>query len=183
MSRADKYGMFEIPVGSPTGGPAFGERLDPITATVVLLGASTAMSAISSIQQGKAEKAAADYNANISLQNAQISRVNAEAEAGQIGRENYLRLGAIRAAAGRNGGVSGEGSVLDILGDVAGQGELEKQQAIYQGELSARGYTNTATLDRFSGKNAQRAGYMKAGADILGGAANAYGTSQRLNRK
>lgn len=148
-----------------------------------IVAASAVVSAVSSIQQGKAAKAASDYNATISMQNAEISRSNARAEAGQISRENYLRLGAIRAAAGRNGGVSGEGSVLDVLGDVAAQGELEKQQALYQGDLAARGYTNTATLDRFSGKNAQRAGYMKAGTDLLGGAANTYTSYNRLNRK
>lgn len=148
-----------------------------------IIAASAVVSAVGAIQQGKAAKAAADYNATISMQNAEISRSNAQAEAGQIGRENYLRLGAIRAAAGRNGGVSGEGSVLDVLGDVAAQGELEKQQAIYQGELGARGYTNTATLDRMQGKAAQTAGYMKAGTDLLGGAANAYTSYNRLNRK
>lgn len=146
-----------------------------------IVAASAVVSAVSSIQQGKAAKAAADYNATISLQNAEISRSNARAEAGQISRENYLRLGAIRAAAGRNGGVSGEGSVLDVLGDVAAQGELEKQQALYQGELGARGYTNTATLDRIQGKSAQRAGYLKAGTDLLSGGASAYGTYKRLN--
>lgn len=146
-----------------------------------IMAATAVVGAVGAIQQGKAAKQAADYNAQISMENAQISRSNAAAEAGQISRENYLRLGAIRAAAGRNGGVSGEGSVLDVLGDVAAQGELEKQQALYQGELGARGYTNTATLDRMQGKSAQRAGYMKAGTDLLSGGASAYGTYKRLN--
>lgn len=155
-----------------------------ITAAAIpwIIGATAVVGAIGAIQQGNAAKAAADYNATISMQNAEISRANAAAEARQIGRENYLRLGAIRAAAGRNGGVSGEGSVLDLLGDVAAQGELEKQQALYQGDLAARGYTNTATLDRFSGKNAQRAGYMKAGTDLLGGAAGAFGAQAKLTQ-
>lgn len=148
-----------------------------------VVAASAAISAIGAIQQGKAAKAAADYNATINLQNAEIARSNAQAQAGQIDRENYLRLGAIRAAAGKSGGASSEGSVLDVLGDVAAQGELEKQQAIYQGELGARGYTNTATLDTFSGKSAQTSSYYKAGAELLGGGASAYSTYSKLNRK
>lgn len=147
-----------------------------------IIGASAVVSAIGAIQQGKAAKDAANYNAAIAEQNAAISRSNAAAEAGQIDRENYLRLGAIRAAQGHTGGVSGEGSVLDVLGDVAAQGELEKQQALYQGELAARGYSNTAALDRFSGKAAQRASYFKAGSELLAGGAQAYGASQRLTR-
>jgi hypothetical protein len=147
-----------------------------------IMAASAAVSAIGAIQQGKAAKAAADYNATISIQNAQIARADAAAMAGQQDRENYLRLGAIRAAQGKSGGEVGEGSVLDVLGDTAAQGELEKQNIIYQGEQRARGFTNTATLDTFSGKQAQTAGYMKAGSELLSGGANAAYAYNRLKR-
>lgn len=144
--------------------------------------AATAVSAISAVRQGQAAKAAADYNALINQQNAGIARSDAAAQAAQVDRENYLRLGSIRAAQGKSGGVAGEGSVLDVLGDVAAQGELEKQYALYQGEQRARGYGNTATLDTFSGRNAQTAGYLKAGTELLSGGAGAYTTSQRLKQ-
>lgn len=170
-----------MPAGDPLGGPAYGKREDPFTMALVVGGASV-VSAVGAIQQGNAAKAAANYNATINMQNAEIARSNAAAEAGQISRENYLRLGAIRASAGRMGGSSSEGSVLDVLGDVAAQGELERQQALYQGELGARGFTNTATLDQFQGKAAQRASYFKAGSELLGGGADAYGAYRRLNR-
>jgi hypothetical protein len=146
-----------------------------------IMAASAAVSAIGAIQQGKAQKAAADYNAAISIQNAQIARADAAAMAQQQDRENYLRLGAIRAAQGKSGGVANEGSVLDVLGDTAAQGELEKQNILYQGEQRARGFTNTAALDTFSGKQAQRSSYMKAGSELLGGAANAASAYYRLN--
>jgi len=179
MARADKYGLLEIPAGDPFGGPPAGLRQDPITALLV---AGTAMSAIGAIQQGRAQKAAADYNATINMQNAEIARRNAALEEKQAEREDYLRLGAIRAAQGKAGGMAGEGSVLDVLGDVAAQGELERQNIIYRGELNARGFTNTAQLDRFSGKQAQRAGYMKAGSELLTGGAQAYSAYTKLGR-
>lgn len=144
--------------------------------------AGAVIGAISAIQQGRAANAAAQYNATISEQNAAISRSDAAAQATQIERENTLRLGAIRAAQGRAGGAAGEGSVLDVLGDVAAQGELERQQAIYQGELRARGFTNTAQLDRFSGRQAQSAGYMRAGAELLSGGSRAYNSYTRLRQ-
>jgi hypothetical protein len=147
-----------------------------------IMAASAAVAAVGAIQQGKAAKAAADYNANISIQNAQIARADAAAMAKQQDRENYMRLGAIRAAQGKSGGEIGEGSVLDVLGDVAAQGEMEKQNIIYQGEQRARGFTNTATLDTFSGRQAQKSGYLKAGSELLGGAANAGSAYYRLNR-
>ena len=147
-----------------------------------IIGASAAISAVSAIQQGKAARAAADYNATIELQNAQIARADAAAQAQQQDRENYLRLGAIRTAQGKAGGAANEGSILDVLGDQAAQGEMEKQYILYQGEQRARGFTNTATLDAFSGRNAERSGYLKAGSELLSGGANSYTAYRRLNR-
>lgn len=142
--------------------------------------AGAIFSAVSAISQGNAAKAAGDYNAQIAEQNAAIARQQAEAQARQQDRENYLRLGAIKAAQGHAGGEAGAGSVLDVLGDVAAQGELEKQDILYRGELAARGYMNTAALDRYSGAQAQSASYLKAGSELLSGGAKAYDSYDRL---
>lgn len=147
-----------------------------------MMAASAVIGAIGAIQQGNAAKAAANYNATISTQNASIARSDAAAQATQIERENYLRLGTIRAAQGKAGGAAGAGSILDVLGDVAAQGELDKQFALYEGEQRARGFTNTAALDTFSGKQAQTAGYMKAGTELLSGGAKSYSAHQRTQR-
>ncbi len=147
-----------------------------------IIAASAVVSAVGAIQQGKAAEAAANFNATVAQQNAQIVRTQAKADARQSERETYLRLGAIRAAQGKSGGAAGEGSVLDILGDTAAQGELEKQDIIYRGELRARGFTNDATLDIAQGKAAKTAGYLKAGTDLLSGGVNAYGAYTKLNR-
>lgn len=147
-----------------------------------ITGAAAVVGALSSIQQGRAARAAADYNAQIEMQNAGIARADAAAMAIQQDRENYLRLGSIRAAQGKAGGSASDGSFLDVLGDQAAQGELEKQQILYQGEQRARGYTNSATLDTFSGRNAERAGYLRAGTELLAGGANAAYQYNRLTR-
>lgn len=144
---------------------------DPISWVVI---AASAVSAIGAIQQGQAAKASANYNAAIADQNAQLSRQQAQANATQQARENYLRMGAIRAAQGHSGGEGGSGSVLDVIGDVAMQGELQKQNILYQGELQARGYGNTAALDRSQGKNAVTSSYFAAGSALLQGGANYY---------
>lgn len=144
--------------------------------------ASAVVGAVGAIQQGKAAKAAADYNATISAQNAAISRSDAAAQAQQADREAYMRLGSIRAAQGKSGGVANEGSVLDVLGDVAAQNELERQDIIYRGEQRARGFTNTSQLDTFSGKSAETSGYLKAGTELLGGGARAYDSYSRIKR-
>lgn len=147
-----------------------------------IIAATAVVSAVSAIKQGQAAKAAAEYNAKINEQNATIARQQSLEQAKQADRETYLRLGAIRADAGKNGGASGTGSVLDILGDTAAQSELAKQDILYRGELQARGYTNTSTLDTYSGNTAQSGSYLKAGSELLSGAANTYTTYSKLNR-
>lgn len=136
--------------------------------------ASAVVGAASAVQQGRAAKAAGEYNAAINEQNATISRDEARRLALQHDREMYLRLGAIKAAQGKSGGAAGEGSVLDVLGDVAAQGELERQHILYRGELKARGYQNTAALDEFSGRQALNASYLRAGSELLEGGSRAY---------
>lgn len=148
----------------------------------IMMIAAAAVSAYSAIQQGKAAEAAGNYNKVINDQNAAIARSDALAQAEQAKRENYLRLGSIKAAQGKSGGEAGIGSVLDVLGDTAAQGELDRQMILYQGEQRARGYTNTGNLEQYKGEAARTTSYYKAGSELLGGAANAYGAYNGLKR-
>lgn len=145
-----------------------------------IIAASAVMSAVGSIRQGQAAQASAQFNATVATQNADIARQEAAAQAQQQDRETYLRLGTIKANAGKNGGGMA-GSALDVLADTAYQSKWETQQTLYQGELKARGYTNTANLDITEGENAKQASYMKAGSDLLGGAGNSYMSYKKLN--
>lgn len=144
--------------------------------------AAAVVGAASAVRQGQIAKATGDYNRKINEQNADFAREEALVKARQHDREMFMRLGAIKAAQGKNGGAAGEGSVLDVLGDAAAQGELERQYITYSGELKARGFQNTAALDSASGREAQRGSYLRASGELLGGASDAYGTSLKLNR-
>ena len=142
----------------------------------------TVTSAIGALRQGEASSSAAKFNAQINEQNAQIARQNAAEQAAESDRDMYLRLGMIRANQGASGGQSGQGSVLDIIGDAAAQGEKNKQNIVYQGELKARGYTNTATLDTYSGNEARTGSYLRAGSELLVGGTKAYESYNKLKR-
>src|SRR5258705_343690 len=80
-----------------------------------------------------------------------------------------LRTGAVTAAAGASGGKQ-QGSVLDVLGDVGAQNEIQRQDIIYRGALAERGYNNSATLEDVSGQQAERSSYLQAGSELLQGA-------------
>jgi hypothetical protein len=149
-------------------------------AVPILMYASAALAAYGAIQQGKADQAAATFNAITSMQDASMARSEALLQAQQTQRENVMRIGAIRANQGASGGTA-EGSFLDVVGDVAKQGELERQYQIYRGEAAARGHTNTATLDFAQGRAANDASVTRAGSELLGGGARATGALRRVS--
>lgn len=137
---------------------------------IAMVIASTAVAAYGVYQQGQAQKSSADYNAKVAEQNALIARQQAGLRARQQDRLNRLRLGSIRAAAGASGGMTGEGSVIDIIADQALQNELQKQEILYEGELKARGFDASAGLSRLEGSAASTASKIGVGSTLLSGA-------------
>ena len=147
----------------------------------IMQAAGTALSVFGQLKEGKSKKQAAEFNEKVNLQNAELALTEARDNARLVDRQNYLLRGSIVAAAGASGGTQG-GSVLDVIADAAAQGELEKQMIIYRGQLKARGYLNTAQLDEYGGEVAQTGSYLRAGAELLGGAVNTYKSYTSLKR-
>lgn len=167
--------QFALLLWQPPGLPA-----DLVTGYFVipyLAYAAAAVSAYSAIRQGQAGKATASYNAAIQEQNAARAKQQAGIQAEQSQRETYLRLGTIKANAAKNGGTSDQGSVLDVLGDSAAQGELQRQSIIRAGDYRAQDSTNTALLDTYQGQNAETAGYTSAASSLIGAGSTAYTNS------
>ena len=153
---------------------------------VPLMIAGAAVSAIGSIQQGRAANQAAQYNAAVMDRNAVIQSNNAilarqqGVSASEQQRKDAARkMGAMRAGYAASG-VQMEGSPLEVLGASAAAAELDTLNTVYNGELKARGLENdaqglreTANLDRMRGKNAQTQGYFNAASSLLTGAGKA----------
>lgn len=139
------------------------------TVALVAMAAGAAVSAYGQIKGGRDTKKAMDRNAQVLERNAVIARQQARAEADTQQREARQRLGAMRAGYGASG-VAVEGSPLDALADSAQLAELDRQNLIYNGELKAMGYQDSASGERFAGRNAQTSGYMGAASTILTGA-------------
>lgn len=147
---------------------------------LILTAASTAVAVYGARQQAKAAEQAADYNAEVAEQNAGIAREQAALRAQQIDRENRLRLGATKAAAGASGISGGAGTVIDVVGDLVTQGELQRQEALYEGELRARGFTIDRDLSRAEGRNARSAGRINAATALLSGGSQMAQQGQAL---
>lgn len=181
------------------GGGGFLASLGGLAGAASLAGsvASTFLGVRGAQQETAANVAAARFNANIALQqvqihkqNAEIARSQARGEAAKVDRLSRIRLGAIRAATGASGGVISEGSSIDILMDVAAQGELERQEALFEGELAVRrealaalGAQQTAGLFGLNEESARRAGGLRAGRELLGGVTDLLAVGSRFLRR
>lgn len=145
-----------------------------VTAGAAILGAS------SSRKAGKAAQAAAEADAARARENAEIEKENTVLAVRQHDREQYLRMGALRAAQGKSGGTQTSGSFLDILADTAAQGELERQNLRRAGAIRAKGFYDAADQSSLRGSYARSASTLKAGSELLGGAVTAYDQFTRV---
>lgn len=151
-----------------------------------IMAAGAAVSAYGVIQQGRAAKREANYQAAMDENNAISSgyaavqeQQNAAREADSI-RDERLRVLSSQRSAAANSGLMISGSVNDVMMDSAIESEKEAQMAIYRGNINAYNmrqqgvnYRTQASLTRMAGSNAKKASRFTAGSTLLTGAANA----------
>lgn len=137
--------------------------------------AASAVSAMSTMRAGAAQKNAAEYNAKVAEMNADQARDAAAAEAFGIEEAGRRTQGTVRARAAASGLLLEEGSPIEILAANAANIERERAGAIYRGEVAARGFEQRAVLDRYAGNQARQQSYFAAGSTLLGSVGRAVG--------
>lgn len=141
--------------------------------STLLLVAGTAVSAVGQLASASAAKNASNFNAQVASNNAIAARQTAAANAARESRLSRKRLGALRANIGASG-ITLAGTPLDLLEDSAAEEELNRLSIIQGGETQARGFENTASLDRAAASNAQTAGFFGAGSELLLGGSKLF---------
>lgn len=180
-SQSRFWSAFE-PVGDPTGGPAYGERREPVTIMLVASAAVGAMSAISQANaassQAKSQANAAEYNATVDKQRADVAMQQSNANEDAQRRSSRIALGQQRAGLVESG-IGTDGSAADLAGQSSLNAEMDALNIRYQGKLQASGAlaqqgldSYSATAARSNASNIQTAGYFNAGAAAL----SSYGT-------
>lgn len=142
---------------------------DPVSAFAMVSMAGGAMGAIGSHYQAEGQAQAQEFNAQIAERNAGLSRQAAEYNALLLERQSRKILGGIRAGAAASGGSGLDGSLLDILADSARSAEMDRQQTLYQGELKALGYEDSAKLARMGADSARTAGMFSSISQLITG--------------
>jgi hypothetical protein len=133
------------------------------------------MSWIAAVGQGLG--AGANYesgvqNAEIATQNAQQERELSMEQVRQADRQEFLRIGEMRAAAGASGATGG--SFADVMGDAAAQLTLQKQSIQFAGAVNTERLLTGAAVSMAKGQNALLSG--------TGAAASTLGASYAKDR-
>lgn len=149
---------------------------EPTTIGLVTTGLSTAFSVYSGIQEGKAAKSTAEYNARVAENEAQTTR-NTATEQENIQRQKVAQvLGTQRAQLGAAGIELGSGSALQMQTDTIDLGEVDALRIRSQGDDKYRSLMESANLSTIQGNNAYISGLAKAGGSLLSGVGSVLGT-------
>ncbi|MFZ5692457.1 MAG: hypothetical protein ACOY5F_14505 [Pseudomonadota bacterium] len=147
------------------------------------------------MQSGQAAAASGRYNAQVSEMNATLAdrRAKDAIERGQLAEQRKRQevagiVGKQTASMAANGVDLTFGSPLDTLIDTATLGEIDAltirtnaNREAYDYRVQASSQRSQATLQRSQADSAETAGYLKAGATILGGGAQSYGRYKGLS--
>ena len=149
--------------------------------------ASTVLSVASSIGQGKAQADAAKAEARSTQQVAQYNATQLRQQAGQerataqraaIEQRRRGRLARSRAVnlAGASGAGVDDPTVVNILGDLAGEGEYNALAELYSGEETAKGLEAQAAAGLAEGDMMASAARIRGRAARRAGSIDATGT-------
>jgi hypothetical protein len=132
------------------------------------------VSGISSIAGGSAQAEQAKYQAQALKQQADMERAAANREAMRKRKEADRIASGQQAAAAASGGGATDPTVLDIMGETAGEGEIQAQELQYGGEVRAADLMNQAAMIKAAGKQAKTVGIVRGAASILSGGSKLY---------
>ena len=136
------------------------------------------VTAYAAYEQGQTQQAIGKYNQKVA-QNEAIARRQAAAIEADNKREQYASiLASQRAGLGGAGVISSEGTPLLVQMESAERAALNEARIRYSGEVGARASESEAIIQGYIGKKAAQRGYIQAGASLLQGAADAYGSYQ-----
>jgi hypothetical protein len=143
------------------------------TASVIgLIGA--AAGAAGGISQAQAAKKQADFQANVSAQQAEQERLAASEQERDYRKAQSDRLAQIRASMGASGTDTSTGTTLLAISDFEGESERNALRIRSGGDIRASRLEQQGSLYRMAGKSQQSAGYGRAGSSLLSGAAGYF---------
>jgi len=124
------------------------------------------LSSYGSLQEGYARGNAAEFNANVARQNAELTRQQTIEDERRFRVQTRKALGGLKTAYSASGVTQG-GSVLDVLQESAANAELDALTMRHAGETKRIGFLNEAMLQDYAAKYAIKGAKINAAASLL----------------
>lgn len=145
--------------------------------STILSAGGTALSVMGSIQQGRAAKAAANFQAAQMEQRAKAEMATSQRQAIEQRRQGRLMESRARAM-GASGGVAlSSPSLANILGGIDFEATQAADTTLAVGKETAQGYRTGAEAQRIEGRQAERAGLYGAAGSLATYGMSASGQS------
>ncbi|WP_065760234.1 hypothetical protein [Pseudomonas defluvii] len=143
-------------------------------ALVTALVAGTAMSAYSSVQQGRQAKLTADAQSDQAQIDADNAASAAVVQADRIRKMARIQAGEANAALAASGVEVGAGTAVNINEEIYKNAEEDAAMTIFNGENQRkRGYVDASNIS-LAGRQAQSSANMQAAGTVLGGTAQGF---------
>jgi hypothetical protein len=137
--------------------------------------AGATIAAYSSVQQGKAANRAAQFEAGQMEHNAKEARAASQRDAMEQRRRAEVAQSRALAVAAASGAGALDPTVIDLIGDIEAEGDLNARTALYAGEERGKGMEAQAGARRYEGAQARKAANMKSASTILSSASSFAG--------
>lgn len=137
--------------------------------------ASAGLQMMGTIQGGKAQKAALNFEAKEREKAAADERAASQRTAIEKRHEGDIVMSRQRALAAAGGAGVVNPSILDIYGETAQRAEYNAQTEMFGGESRARGQLDQAAAARAKGKAAMKGSIFEGLGQGMAGVAKAYG--------
>lgn len=151
-------------------------------ATMAALGmmiASTVVSTVGQLQQAKSQQAMYDYQADMANKQGELAELQARQEAAEVTKQEVATKSKQRAQAAAAGLNLSSGSFMDILNETASQAQKEREDILRRGALNKASYQAEASGYSAASSSTSRGSWWKAGATLLGGAAQGVDFADR----
>src|SRR5262245_58445219 len=139
----------------------------------ILLAVGTAISVAGTVVSGVQQKQASDYNAKLAGYQARQAQEAAAVEEQRVREETRRRIGSAQAGFAK-GGVTFEGTPLELLSDMQTQGELDALLTRQKGRMAAYGYNAERKLSQMEGNRYMTNSLFSAGSTILSSGYNYF---------
>lgn len=143
-----------------------------------LAAAGTAVTVLSAVQQGQAQKAAADAQATALRNQANADEAAAERSAIQTRRQGQYIMSRAQALAAASGAGATDPTVATVIGGIAGETEYDALTQLYTGQTQGGNARSAAQAATNEGKAAAQAGVWRAAGAALSGANTIYRNSR-----